>query len=543
MEARFALSQDWRRALSSRLRKRWPDLVIVLGLLALFALVHRFVEAVEIGGDAIAKWQFVRQWSYNNDFAHSKWDQHHARMGVNGFTWLVQKVFGRSWRAYYVGPLFMAAAQLPFAYALGRRLGGRGVGVLAALFITFLAAVHRSASQLLPDGFAATYALLAAYLFARFAEAEQEGERRRWLLGVTAVAFAGYLTKETFFFFYPGFVIALWLVRRRLRDVFIFCGGLLLGLGLETLAYRTFTDYGSRLAIVRETHGKGAGDEEPLIIGWDGLTRPITALGWDWHVLLGLALLGGVLLVITRARRSAPLGHLVVLLALSHIVLLTLSAQAFQNPLPRYMDPVVPFTALCAAAGIGVAATALLSLKPLAQLRDSGPMARFGPAASEAATALWTLAALSVIALLVYRHQRMSSPFDGWTQGAMIAEVGARTYDRNLPIAAPNPAQKTLMTLYNVYIHDRRLARDGQLPDYRDVKKRYKNLAFIVKDPRAYRRKTFERLLDAGCVLQLRRGSRGPGTRGFVDTKYTRGLPPRCDALLASLTAANEPDS
>lgn len=536
MEARNALSQEWRADLSRRLRKRWPDLLIVLSLLALFALVHRFVEAVEIGGDAIAKWQFVRQWSYSNDFAHSTWDQHHARMGVNGFTWLVQKIFGRSWRAYYVGPLFMAAAQLPLAYALGRRLGGRGVGILAALFITFLAAVHRSASQLLPDGFAGTYALLAAYLFARFAEAQQEGERRRWLLGVTAVAFAGYLTKETFFFFYPGFVVALWLVRHRVRDVVTFCGGLLLGLGLETLAYRTFTDYGSRLAIVRGTHGKDAGDAEPLVIGWEGLTRPITRLEWDWHALLGLALLGGVLLVITRARRSVPLGRLVVLLALSHVVLLTLSAQAFQNPLPRYMDPVVPFAALCAAAGIGVAATALFSLKPLARLRDSGPMARFGPAAGAVATALWTLAALSVIALFVHRHQRMSSPFDGWTQGAMIAEVSARTYDRNLPIAAPNAGQKTLMTLYDVYIHDQLLARDGRLPDYRDVKKRHKNLAFIVKDPRAYPRNTFERLLDAGCVLQLRRGSRGPSTRGFVDTKFTQGLPPRCDALLASLT-------
>lgn len=538
------MSQEWRAQLSSKFRKGWPDLLIVLALLALFALVHRFVEAVEIGGDAISKWHFVRQWSYNNDFAHAKWDQHQARMGVNAFTWLVQKVFGRSWRAYYVGPLFMAAVQLPFAYALGRRLGGRGVGILAALFITFLAAVHRSASQLLPDGFAGTDALIAAYLFARFAEAEHERERWRWLLSVTAVAFLGYLTKETFFFFYPGFVIGLWLVRRRVRDVAIFCGGLLLGLGLETLAYRLFTDYGSRLAIVRGTHGKGGGDEEPLVIGWSQLAKPITALDGDWHLLLGLALVGALLLLSLRRRapRGLPLARLVVLLALSHVVLLTLSTQAFQNPLPRYMDPVVPFAALCAAGGVGIALVALFSLKPLAKLGDWGPLTRFGPAAGSEATALWTLAAVAVMALLVYRQQRASSPFDGWTQGAMIAELGAHTYDRNLPILAPNASSKTLMTLYQVYLDDARLARDGRLPNYNEAKHRYQNLAYIVKDPRAYRRNTFRRLLDARCVLQLRRGSRGRGTRGFVDTELTHDLPPTCDALLASLVAANAPD-
>ena len=90
------------------------------------------------------------------------------------------------------------------------------------------------------------------------------------------------------------------------------------------------------------------------------------------------------------------------------------------------------------------------------------------------------------------------------------------------------------MTLYGVYIHDKRLARDGRLPDYNEAKLRYQNLAYIVKDPHAYRRNTFRRLLDAGCVLQLRRGSPRPGTRGFVDTKFTQGLPPTCDALLAS---------
>jgi hypothetical protein len=167
-------------------------------------------------------------------------------------------------------------------------------------------------------------------------------------------------------------------------------------------------------------------------------------------------------------------------------------------------------------------------------------MARFGPAASPQATALWTLAALSLIALLVCRHQRTSSPFDGWAQGAMMARLGTTTYERNLPIAAPKAALKSLITLYDVYIHDQLLARNGRLPNYAEARKRYKSLTYIVKDPRAYPRDGFARLLDAGCVLQLRRGSRGPRTRGFVDTKLTQGLPATCDTLLASLAKANE---
>lgn len=520
--------------IADTVRRSWPDALIVGALLGLFGLVHRFVECVEIGGDAISKWQFVRQWSYANDFSHAKWDHHHARMGVNGLTWLVQKIFGRNWRAYYVGPFFMAALQLPLVYLVGRQLQGRATGILAALFITFLGAVHRSASQLLPDGYAGTYALLAAYAFMHFVGTDEKRARLAWLIGVGVFAFIGYLTKETFFFFYPAFVIALFFaggsVKQGAREVAIFCAVLLAGLGLETLAYRVFTDYGSRLAVVRGAHLAGAA-EEPLVLGLNGFVKPFVLLERDWQVLLGVAFLGAVWLLVFNHRVRA-LGRLLALLGLCHVAFLAISTQLFQAPRPRYFDPVTPFAALCAAAFVAAVVGKLGARGWTLALTRMPLLARFGPGARPSVTALWVGAGLLVLAGNVYRNQLKEPPFDGWAQGQRMAKLANRTYDRNLPLAAPSRSAKTLMTLYDVYMDDKRLARDGVLPNYAKAKRRSGRHAYIVRDPRAYGRKTFERLLEAGCVVQLRRGSRGKGTRGYADTK-AEDLPASCDALLA----------
>ena len=45
-----------------------------------------------------------------------------GRMGVNVISWLVQKLFGRSWRSYCIGPFFMAALQVPFIYLTATKL-------------------------------------------------------------------------------------------------------------------------------------------------------------------------------------------------------------------------------------------------------------------------------------------------------------------------------------------------------------------------------------------------------------------------------------
>ncbi|HXK16738.1 MAG TPA: glycosyltransferase family 39 protein, partial [Polyangiaceae bacterium] len=428
--------------MSTRLRQwllaNWPDLLIVSTLVALFCFVHRRLEAVEIGGDAIIKWQFVRQWSYANDLAHGKWDHHKARMGVNAITWIVQKLFGHGWRAYYVGPFFMAALQLPFVYLLGKRLSGRWVGVLAAFFVIYLGAVHRSASQLLPDGYVGTYAIVATYLFARFVEAEP-GRGLGFLIATSIVGFAGYLAKETFCFFYPAFIVAVWLGRRRVLDVLLTCGIWLAGLGLETLAYRFFTDYSSRLAIIKGTHLAGAAEEETPTIGLEGLRGLFGRLDLDWDCLLGVGLLGAIWLLFFN-RKSTTQGRAIALLGLSHVAALSVTSQIWQNPRPRYMDPATPFAALCAAVVFGVL------LLPLYEQLERWPLvAKFGPAARPALASSWLVLIVGVAAVVTYRRQLEDPPFDGIAQGAKIAGLINAAYDRNLPIACDPRGAKVLM--------------------------------------------------------------------------------------------------
>jgi hypothetical protein len=117
-----------------------------------------------------------------------------------------------------------------------------------------------------------------------------------------------------------------------------------------------------------------------------------------------------------------------------------------------------------------------------------------------------------------------------------MAWLSANAYERNLPIAAPARSAKTLMTIYDVYLSDKLLARDGQLPNYNDAKRRARNLTYLVKNPKAYRGKVFQDLLTAGCVLEIRRNTAPITKRGYADTKRTEPLPARCDELLREQT-------
>jgi hypothetical protein len=526
-----------RRTVASVRRKlayTCPDTLAIAALVALFLFAHRFVDGIDVGGDAIGKWQFVRQWSYANDFKNATWDHHMTRMGVNVVTWLVQKTFGTNWRAYYVGPMFMVALQLPFVYLLAKRFAGRLAGVLAALVVTYLPSVQLTVSQLLPDGFVGAYALIGTYLVVRLKEARPRG-RLPLLVALSFFAFVGYLAKETFFFFYPGLVVALWLTRRSLRDVAIFLGALLLQLGIETACYATFTKYSSRLAIVRANHFAGSEKEPPAVVAISKLLGPFKGLDREWHVLLVVAAIGAVWLLVFNRRRAVQ-GRAIVLVGLSHVALLSISTQLWQRPLPRYMDPALPFAALYAGIVSAVfirRAAALLSQVPgvVGQvLRRGRALLRRWPVALGA-----VFASLGLAGLLTYQHQVKFPIFDGWAHGAVMARLANRTYERNLPLAIGR-TRKVLAAFYSVYLDDKALARDGVLPSFKEAVRSSARTTYLVRDPSVYTRETFDQLSKAGCVLELQRGSKKKGMKGCADTRGRRELPARCDALLRELT-------
>jgi hypothetical protein len=526
---------SYARRLARWLALEWQHLLSVVALVGLFLFVQRFVDGLDTGGDAVSKWQFVRQWSWANELRHAKWDHHMTRMGVHVVTWLVQKICDAGWRSYYVGPLFMGAVQVPLVYALARRLSGGLGAFLAALVVIYLPAVHTSVSQLLPDEYVGTYALLATYLLARCSEAK-EAHKLPLLLGSALAAFVGYLAKETCFFFYPGFLLAVWLLRRRLRDALLFAGVLLLGLVLETLAYWLFTDYSSRLAIVRSVHFSGAKAEAPTEVTLRGFFGVFARLDLPWRYLLVAAAIGVVGLILVRYR-ARTLGRASAAIGLSHVALLSLSSQLWQNPLPRYMDPVIGFAGIYAAFAVATTVRALAGLPGrLPALQAIWSRLRW-LLAKPSVTAVASVTVTLILAWHTQRDQAEEPPFDGKAQGQLMAHLATRTYDRNLPLAQRSTRAKTLVAFYNVYLDPGRLVRGGILPSFDKARRRARSYTYLVKDPSVYSSKIFNALLAEGCVLEVRNIKRLPRIPSCADATRHSQLPARCDTLLAELTS------
>lgn len=526
-----------------KLRAHWADVVIVLALLGLFWCRHRFLEEVEIGGDAVEKWNFVRQWHYANDFSHSPWTHHMTRMGVNVTTWFWQKLFGTGWRTYYVGPFVTAALQIPFIYLIAKRLGGRLGALLAVLLVLFLAMVHRSASQLLPDGYAGTWAIVACYLYVRFLETEARTQQR-YLIALAVVSFIGYLAKETFVFFYPGLTLAVWLARRNWRDVAWFCGILLVGLVLETGAYAIFTDYHSRLAIVRSTHIEAGGvEDEAAAVGmtFASLFERFDELHNATKYLLFFSL-GGALWQAVLREESKPLGRGVALVGISHVFFLTFLVRSihpldvFQGFDPRYMEPATPFMGVWAGSFLAVVAGRLWR----APSSKNSLLARFGPDGDAAAHVAWSLLVIGLLIVVTLREQRKEPPVDAFARGRELSGLLNRTYQRNLPISERSAGRAKILTaVYDVYMDDRTLARAGKLPNLDEARLVQRGSSYLIKDRTVYRKETLGRLVDEGCYVALKKGgSRNKGTRDRRSTIVVSAEPPpSCDALLTELTA------
>jgi hypothetical protein len=515
------------------------DIAIMVAL-AVLCLVHRIqtLEPVNTGGDAATKWQFVREWFFKHDFAHAEWNHHMTRFGVLLPAYVSQLLLGHGIRAYYAAPLAACVVQVLFVYACGRRLSGRLAGVLAALLLIYTSLMATAGSQLLPDLFTGTYGIVMTYLYLRYADAQGKA-RTAWLVGSALVAFVGYLAKETMVFFYPGMAIAIWLAARSsgkhlslqatLKPLFVFFGVLLIGLALETLAYRVFTSYHSRASIVVASHiGNGDDGSRADTTFWKLFDRYLHIdKGWvvAFYVFLPcwLGLLGFAKNYRVRGLLSVVASFFFLLTFLVRSISPLLLWQRFMS---RYLDPTAPFVQLVTALFVA------LVLEQLWQERGTG---RGWQALSRlerhGATLLLALCvALGASSYLDLKQEGARA----LTQGSELSEIANDAYARNLPIVirksrTGGPAYaRDVMALYAIYIDPKALSRGGRLPSFEEAKRVSGSFTYLVQNPKAYSAAKLNHMLDAGCALEVRENTPS------MSVSPWGSLPASCDAELAN---------
>ena len=495
------------------------DIVIATALGALTALVVALdLEGIGSGGDAIRKWEFVREWFYKNSFRHAPWDHHMARFGVHWLTYLVQRFLGRGPAMYYAPGLITVTFQTMCVYACGKRLGGRLAGVLAAFFLAYFKATVNAGSQLMPEVFSATYAMLALYLYLRYYDAAGRA-RTGWLVAMSVVLFAGYLGKETTVFFYPGFIVAIWLAGgKRVRDIGIFLGIVGLGVMLETACYRAFTDYANRMAVIVVNHKpedpKGPRDFMELFNRFVKLDEP-------WKIALYSFLPIGLATVAFAKNRRVWAAYVVTVGYLFFLTFMVRQLHPFavwQSFRVRYFDVLSPFVQLFA--GLFVALVA----RELAGERTRPKWVRRFDSPRWAAGLVVFLVVLAGGAS--YAAAAPDLPDHVLRFNAEMSDVATDAYVRNLPIVSTHDPRATWV-VYAVLIDDKLLAKNGKLPPFDDVKIEEGQRWWLVKDRDRYDLDKLHRLQRAHCAVEVTVKKPAP----ISAMHPMKRLPASCDRL------------
>jgi len=503
-----------------------PDIAIAITLGALAALVAVLkLDGIGTGGDAMRKWNFVRQWFHGTSFRHYDWNHHMARFGIHWVTFLVQAIGGRGVNTYYVPGLIAGGVQVACVYACGKRLGGRFTGVLAAIFLAYFKGAIRASGQLMPEVFSGMYALMAFYLFLRYERAE--GRRRTaWLAGMAFVLFVAYLAKETNIFFYPGFGLAILVANRgrgfraALKDIVIVSAIILSGALLETAAYSYFTDYAHRLAVVRADHSPTEEDGPKNF--WDVFDR-YSKLEEFWKFAfysflpMGLAVVAFYKNVRVTALYAVTAGYLFLLtfcIARLEPFALWLSFRT------RYFDAMSAFILLFAALFITLLGRELFrryAEKPWARRLQLSPWA----------SALAVLVLSLGAAGLSYAEAAPKLSKHPFAFNKKVSRIAADAYRRNLPIMAVKD-NRAAMVFHMVFVNDKVLAPGAELPLFGDIRRNYRGHWWFAKDPDVYDDAAFSRMISEHCVFEVTVKAPRPVSK----VNWMEPLPESCDALV-----------
>lgn len=523
---------SWRTAIEGL---DWNETSTIAALLAFSVLVrlHR-LQPIEYYEDEVTRWHFVRQWFHAHDFAQGHWTHHMARFGVNVPLFFVMALLGRHASVYWVLPVAVYALQVVFCYKTAKVVGGRAVGVVAAVLMATFPGMDRGANQLLPDGFGGTAMIITCYLLLRYQAARAEEKPLRWLVGAALAFVWAYEIKESNLLFVPGLGLAIWACRGRFRDGVLFVAVLFAAIGLETAFFRIFTHYSSRFAIVEESHGIATVPSFwNLFDRFTRLEAPWQALVYGWLVAL-LWLLG------RRDRRSFVLA----LVPGTFVLLLTFMVRGV-DPIvlwtrffSRYFEPVAP---------LFMVVVALFVSELFARIWQAHARPRWAelPARLAPHSALLTCAACGLLLVCMGGLGGHGFPSPAYRDAKRISTITNDAYKRNLPIVQSSTRKeedqerrvRSLKAVYGIYLNDRvvatsSLAKNGQLPPILQAVRDTKKYSYVLRDPSAYTDRQIQEWVERGCALQLGEAKNylnaAPGVPSLILQDEDK-LPARCE--------------
>lgn len=214
---------------------------------------------VDLGGDAVSKWQIIRV-AIENGFLSESASHHVMRWAINIPVLIVQMTFGDAPSNYYIWPIFSASVTAVFLFLLGERVANWRWGILLATFFMTSSHVIRSGSQFLPMGPATMYMIGALYFLTLYLQ----NSRIRFLLLSAGFYFCSYGAKVTAIYYLPAFILlvlmgstySLKAWKKNLKPLVFFISFLLLLFVVESLALYEVTNYPTRLSALKAgVHG------------------------------------------------------------------------------------------------------------------------------------------------------------------------------------------------------------------------------------------------------------------------------------------------
>jgi 4-amino-4-deoxy-L-arabinose transferase-like glycosyltransferase len=234
---------------------RREDTRYELSLVVFTLFVRILTSKLPVGPDPNQKWGYARLLLSGGQLSAGEFNHHHARWGVNIPLLLTQAVFGQGAACQFIAPILFAVLLSLLLYHVGKRLGGPGAGIAAAVLTQLVPSYGSLFSVAQPNAFEAVYLIGSLYALSRSAEVRHG----RWLWLACAAAFLAYLAKETSVFVLPGLAYYAWRSRGRLSDLATYCGAFVALFLVEVLAYRVTYGFSFGRASIIGKHHIGSG--------------------------------------------------------------------------------------------------------------------------------------------------------------------------------------------------------------------------------------------------------------------------------------------